>query len=239
MSYLETTNSSVQATLIAFLNQLTLPGWEIIEGQDSRVPEPAGNYIVVTPLFRERLSTNVTVYADAAFTGSINGNILSVVSVRFGEIDVLSQPALWGVGVVPCNVVAQLPDGTYQVAGPPQMISNLGMAAGELKILQPTKVTYQVDVHSAMVGGSSDLAQTIATVWRDDVAVSFFDQSGVRATPLYCEDPKQTPFINSEQQYETRWTIDVHLQVNAIVDIPFQFMDSAHVTFVPADALPV
>jgi hypothetical protein len=97
--------------------------------------------------------------------------------------------------------------------------------------MQPTQQTYQLDIHSADLNTSSDLAQTIATVWRDEISTDFFDQSGVRATPLYCEDPKQTPFVNAEQQYETRWTIDVYLQTNSIVDWPMQYADQLQVTF--------
>lgn len=238
MAYLETTNSSVQAVLVSFLDLLTPPNWVIVEGQDNRVPEPPGSYIVVTPVNKERLSTNVVLWADVAFTGSVSTTTLIVTSVRFGSIDVDAQPSLWGVGVLQCNISSQITGspggvGTYQLSGTPgQTIPSQQLAAGQLKIMMPTKATYQVDVHSPDVSSSSDVVQLIATTWRDGVSVEFFDASGVRATPLYCEEPRQTPFTNSEQQYETRWTVDVHLQVNAVVDWPYQYLDNVDVTFV-------
>lgn len=236
MAYLETTNSSVQAVLVSFLEAIVPTGWDVIEGQDNRVAEPQGNFIVLTPTMKTRLSTNYVAWADVVFTSAISGNSLVISSVRFGTVDVVAQPTLWGVGVGPCNISQQVSGtpggvGTYLLSGPPQVVGSQQMAAGLIKVRQATENTYQVDVHSVDLASSSDLAQTISTLWRDEVSVDFFDQSGVKATPLYCEDPRQTPFTDSEQQYETRWIIDLYLQVNAVVDWPMQFMDDVQITF--------
>ena len=235
LPYLETTNSSVQAVIISFLNFISNSQWEVIQGQDNRVPEPIGSsFIVVTPTLKERLSTNVDVFADVAFNAAVSGLILVVSSVRFGTINTIIQPVLWGIGVVPCNILSQISGtlggtGNYFLSGSAQNIAQGKMAAGVEKILTPWQVTYQIDFHSAD-GSSSDMAAMFTSAWRDEVAVDFFSQSGIRATPLYCETPRQTPFINAEQQFEWRWTVDAHLQVNAITDWPMQFADNVIVT---------
>jgi hypothetical protein len=108
----------------------------------------------------------------------------------------------------------------YAYSPPP---SN-SLAAGTETITQAFEVTFQLDFHSANVGDSSDAAVMVSTLFRDDVAVQAFAASGYPIAPLYADDPKQIPFLNSEQQYETRWTLDAVLQVNAGVVWSQQFM---------------
>jgi hypothetical protein len=71
---------------------------------------------------------------------------------------------------------------------------------------------------------------------RDDYAMAQFSTSGFDVTPLYADDPKQVPFLNGEQQYETRWIVEAVLQVNPVVSVPQQFMDAASITLVEVDA---
>lgn len=35
-----------------------VPAWEVIQGYDNQVPQPAGNHVVMTPLLQNRLRTN-------------------------------------------------------------------------------------------------------------------------------------------------------------------------------------
>ncbi|MEK7888227.1 hypothetical protein AAB992_14000 [Burkholderia contaminans] len=65
MIALSFTDSQALAALRAFLLSLVPAGCEIARGLDNRVPEPPGaDFIVITPILRERLSTNVTKYRD-------------------------------------------------------------------------------------------------------------------------------------------------------------------------------
>lgn len=55
--------TAVRALLLAILGD----GWEVFQGQGNRVPEPAGdNFVVMTPVHRNRLSTNTVTWDTAA-----------------------------------------------------------------------------------------------------------------------------------------------------------------------------
>ncbi|KVS50696.1 hypothetical protein WK39_27945 [Burkholderia cepacia] len=65
MIALSFTDRQALAALRMFLLSLVPDGVEIVRGLDNRVPEPPGaDFIVVTPILRERLSTNVATYRD-------------------------------------------------------------------------------------------------------------------------------------------------------------------------------
>ena len=94
----------------------------------------------------------------------------------------------------------------------------------------------QLDVHGP---NSSDNAQTISTLFRDEYGTAFFSAFGYDVRPLYADDPKQIPFLNSEQQYETRYVIDAVLQANQIIAPPQQYAQQLKVTIEPpVDLLP-
>ncbi len=114
------------------------------------------------------------------------------------------------------------------------------LVAGSETITQAFQVTFQLDFHSANVGDSSDAAVLVSTLFRDDVAVQAFAASGYPISPLYADDPKQIPFLNAEQQFETRWVLDAVLQVNAGVVWSQQFMLGAPGIQIqkPADGAP-
>lgn len=92
---------------------------------------------------------------------------------------------------------------------------------------QATQVDYQVDVHGP---ASADNAQVIATLFRSPYAVTAL---GPNVAPLWCEDPAQMPFVNAEQQVETRFVLTLHMQANPTVSTPAQFADRLAVT-IPA-----
>ncbi len=97
-------------------------------------------------------------------------------------------------------------------------------AADAYDYTAPTQVSFQVDVHGAV---SADNAQTIATLWRSPYAI---DAMGDGISPLYCEDPRQMPFLNAEQQAEFRWIVELQIQVSPTVSTPAQFADTLDVT---------
>lgn len=101
--------------------------------------------------------------------------------------------------------------------------------------LQPTEITYQIDVHGP---NSADNVQAITTLFRDDYAVQNFVSSGFDIAPLYADEPRQVPFINAEQQLETRWSLDAHVQANQVLTTPQQSAQTLDVILIEADALP-
>lgn len=207
----------------------------VLKGQVNRVPEPPNtNYVVMTFLRQERIETNVDAYGDVVFTASIAGSVLTVSDVEIGTIDVGSQ--VFGTGLAlgtATQIIGRLSGtgaaGTYSVK-PSQTVPSQEMAAGGAAFLQPTKLTIQIDVHGP---DGADNAQVISTLMRDPYAVQRFAELNEDVIPLYADDPKQTPFINENQQYEDRWSIDAMLQANqTVVGIPQQFADAVVVELV-------
>lgn len=217
------TDSQIFTALRSFLLSILPAGIEVIKAQDNRVPEPAGaNFVTMTPILRERLETNVDMYSDTAFTGSIAGTVLTVATISLGAITVGAQ--LLGNNLAANTVVTALGTGTggigtYTVS-PSQTLASQTLAAGVEFLLQPIKFTAQLDVHGP---ASGDNVQIITTLFRDDYGVEQFATSGFDVTPLYHSEPYQLPFENGEQQIEERWVVDVVMQCNPVVTIPQQF----------------
>ncbi len=162
---LNVTQDNAFTALGSFLTEILPVGIGIYQAQTNRVPEPSiANFVLMTPLFRERLETNITSYSDGHITDD------------------------------------------------PEIRTDL----------QPTKFTVQLDVHGPEAGNN---VQIITTLFRSSYAVDQFITSGFDVTPLYHSEPQQIPFINGEQQFEQRWTVDVHMQVNAITTVTQQFAD--------------
>jgi hypothetical protein len=219
--------SQLQTTLRSFLLSVLPSGVEVIEGQDNRVPEPSGtDFVVMTTIQRRRLETNIEIYADVAFTASISGVTMTVSAVQFGIIQTGS--ILWGSGVASGTQIAGLGTGSGGVGtyflSIGQTIASEQMAAGNVVVTQPTEVTVQLDFHSANVDDAADMAETVSTLFRDEIAVDAFAVSSPYVYPLFADDPHQVPFLNAEQQYETRWVLDAHIQANQAIDWPMQFM---------------
>jgi hypothetical protein len=154
-----------------------LPDLEIVRGQGNLVPEPKGNdFIVLTPILRTRLETN---------------------------IDTLGLP------------------------------TGSDLLNGSLSMMAPTKLMVQADVHGP---ASGDNAQIVLTAFRDAFAAQWFtDQQIVGIMPLYTSDARQIPFINAEQQYENRWTLDLAMQINPVVTVPMQFAREIDVGLISID----
>lgn len=106
-------------------------------------------------------------------------------------------------------------------------------AAVGQKIMQPTEITVQVDFHGA---ASPDNAQMVTTLFRDAWACAAFAVVGCPVTPLYAGDARQTPFINGENQYENRWSVDVVLQANCAISTSLQFADTLTAGLIEVDA---
>lgn len=230
------TQSNVLTVLRSFLLSILPQGIEIILAQDNRVPEPVGDdFVAMTPLLYQRLSTNVDTYRDSSFTGSIAGTALNVTAVALGTLAV--GQTVFGVGVDPQTVITALGTGTGGIGtytlSQSQTVASAKLSSGQELFLQPTKVVIQLDVHGP---NSADNAQTISTLFRDDYAFQFFKTSGFDVAPLYADDPKQMPFVSGEQQVENRWVIDAAIQANQVVRAPQQFADQLHANPINVEA---
>lgn len=222
--------SQIQTALRQFLLSILPANVEVIEGQDSRVPEPSGvDFVVMTVLRRDRISTNLDIFADCKFTASISGTTMTVSAVQRGTI--IAENQIFGVDVVAnSSIQSQISGtpggiGTYQIT-PSQTVESETISAGNWNMQQATKVVMQLDVHSANVGDSSDMTETISTVFRDGYAARYFKENGDLLSPLHADDPKQIPFINAEQQWETRWVVTAEFEANQIVTgLPQEFAD--------------
>jgi hypothetical protein len=100
-------------------------------------------------------------------------------------------------------------------------------------VLEPATFVAQIDVFGP---ASADNSQIICTLFRSEMATTFFAQSGFDVQPLYVEDPKQIPFSDGEQQYEERWTIDAVMQINPVVTVSQDFANQAVVGLIEVDA---
>lgn len=100
-------------------------------------------------------------------------------------------------------------------------------------ITQETEITVQVDVHGS---NSADNAQMITTLFRDDWACEAFATVGYPVTPLYPGDARQMAFINGENQYENRWSVDVVLQANCAISTSAQYADTLTAELIEVDA---
>jgi hypothetical protein len=230
----------VQTALVTFLTAVLPAGMPVVQGQDNRVPEPAGtDFVVFWPLRRPRLATNIDSYVDAVFTGYITGTMLTITAVSFkyaGKIGVGST--VFGPNVTPGTVVTALGTGTgglgtYTVS-PSQTAASAVIAAGTTSLLQETEVVFQLDVHGP---NSSDNAQVISTLMRDEIAFRYFKPASTGVSPLYADDPHQVPFMNAEQQYESRYVVEAHMQAQQAVIIPQEFFDEIEVDLINVDAV--
>lgn len=219
-------------------------GIDCVLGQINRVPEPSANFVIFWPILRRRLATNIDADLDCAFTASIAGTVMDVTAVGANNGIALRNGAVVSGPTVAAGTVisSQLTGatggvGTYRVA-PTQTAGAQLMAAGGATYTQQTEITFQVDVHSADLGSSSDMAQTISTMWRDAYATQLVAAINANVAPLYAGDPRQVPYINAEDQFETRWTVDLRLQANqTVAGAPAQFVTSADITLVDADVV--
>lgn len=209
-----------------------LPGVQPVVAQVNRVPEVTqADFVVMTPTLRRRLAWNTNTYEDNVFVGSIAGNTMTISEVTQGVIAVGNT--VFGVGVADSTVVTAILTGTggvgtYTVSGAPQTIDSEVIACGIESHLQPTELTVQLDIHGP---NSADNAQVISTLWRDGYAFDFMQAAtDTDAAPLYMNDPRQTPFLNGEQQTEWRWVAEAVMQVNPVVETPQQFADMLSVS---------
>lgn len=221
---LSLTEANILKTLGNFLVSILPAGMPVFEAQLNRVSEPAAsNYVSMTPMFQERLATNIDTLIQALFTGSIAAKVLTITHVFDGIL--VAGSSLFGANVTTGTVVLSQISGTPGGIGTysvniSQTANSASVQAGTKTAQQYTMVTMQLDIHGP---ASADNTQIISTMFRDEYAANFFEQSGYDIAPLYVGEPKQIPFQNAEQQYEFRWVLEVVMEANPIVTVPLQF----------------
>lgn len=238
------TEDYVETALRSFLLAIMADGVEVFKAQGNRVPAArptASNYIEFTPVRRTRLSTNRDDWADCSFAASIAGTVMNVSSVSIGTISVGAQVFGTGVsngtGALLTRIISQLSgvpgeSGMYEII-PSQTADAQPMAAGGREMLVATDFVYQLDVFGPLGG---DNAQIIHTLMRDEAGVALFRDVSEGVTPLYAEDPRQLPFYTGETQWQDRWVVELHLQVDPVVRVPQQFADALEVELINVDA---
>jgi hypothetical protein len=223
MATINITQSQIFTVLKSFLDSIVLPGTLTFQGQVNRVSEPPEtDYVVMWPIFRNRLATNIDSLIENLFVGSISGTVLIVTTINEGEIVIGNQ--ISGANVAANTLVTALGTGTGGVGtytvSVSQTIASEIMQSGQQQAQQSTEMVIQADIHGP---NSAENAQIINTLFWDQAAFDNFKAASFEIAPLYSSDPKQMPFINGEQQYETRYILELRLQVNPIVGIPIQF----------------
>lgn len=108
-----------------------------------------------------------------------------------------------------------------------------GTNPGTANYERATRSMIQIDIHGP---NSADNAAMIETLYRSEYAVDSFSTSGLDIQPLYCDDAKQMPFINGENQFEQRWIITAAIQYNPVTAVPQDFADALSVNIVSVDA---
>ena len=228
------TESQIQTALRTFLLSILPAGTEVVEGQDNEVAEPVGSdFVTMTAIMRERLTTNIDTFNDNTFTGSISGNTLTISSVGSGAVFVGSP--VYGATVAAGTYVTAFGAGsggvgTYTVSISQTVASGL-IASGSTAFINQTKLTIQLDVHGP---NSPENSQIIGTLFRDEYATDIFAALNANVCPLYADDPKQIPFVNAEQLVEERWVVDCVLQVDqTTIATGQQFMTQVTIPLVP------
>lgn len=100
-------------------------------------------------------------------------------------------------------------------------------------VLIPTQASVQLDIHGPF---GADNATIIDAMFRSGYGCDVFTVSGFAIQPLYADEAKQIPFTNGEQQYEDRWTFDVHMQIDPSITRPQDSANQAHINVINVDA---
>lgn len=82
---------------------------------------------------------------------------------------------------------------------------------------------------------AADHASVLHDSWYSEQAYQRLIVAGL--SPLWADEPKSIPLLNSEQQYEQRWTMQLHLQFKPSISDPQQ--SATTVTVNPADVISV
>lgn len=166
---------------------------------------------------------SITPVDDAVYTAL--GNFLN--TIMDGAAEVVRQ----------LDNRVPMPDGPFVTMGPSSMqrlswpMGSYDRDAGLRKFEQHTRYTIQLDFYGPQ---SHDQAWSVATLFFTEYGVQQFKPGGV--SPLYCDDPHQMPLIDGEQQFEQRWSFNVHVQYNPVISVPQEFADELEIGLIEVDS---
>jgi len=232
---IDITEFAVCNALRSFLTGILPASVQVIKAQANQVAEPLGDFVAMTPIRRERISTNIDTWEDIVLVGSIANVTLTVTDITGGDL-VIGNPLI-GANLAFGTIITAFDTGTggagtYTVAPGGQSVTDQAFYAGMKHLLAPTEIVIQLDVHGP---ASAENAQIITTLFRDEYATQVFADLQDVAAPLYTSDPRQMPFINAEQQYEWRWTIDASLEARITTSVLQEFADQLVVSLTAVD----
>jgi hypothetical protein len=108
-----------------------------------------------------------------------------------------------------------------------------GAAPTQVNELTPWEVVVQIDVFGPMAQRNM---QVLASLWRTPWAYGKLTTLNSKIFPLYGSEPKQLQFVDAAQQFEPRWTIDLHTQVNYNIALDQDFASQLNITLIDVDA---
>jgi hypothetical protein len=163
------TVDDVVTDVIAFIQAVLGTTIPCVRGLGNRVPAPVPPFIVVTPLYQERLAYNTDTYS--------------------------------------------VPQG---IPPPPPT---------QLSVQMSTRIDLQIDAYGPSSG--TQIAM-LAALWRDDYACNLM----VNSQPLYADEARMIPLVDSEAQYEERWSLTATAQYNPVLTPAQLFGDAADINLV-------
>lgn len=104
-------------------------------------------------------------------------------------------------------------------------------AAGARYAMTSMELTVQADLFGPAAGDNS---QIVKSMWRDRNATEYFGT--FNGAPLFASDLRQTPFVNDQQQYEYRWSLDLVMQINPTITVVQEFAASLAIGLINVDA---
>lgn len=223
-----------------FIVDVVPTGTQVVQAQVNRVPEPTvANFALMTEIRSARLSTNVEGWLDAAFVGSVAGTTLTVSSVASGSL--ANGTTLYGTGGdTGWTVGDQLTGGTaggtgtYELGGSGADLASQQLFASAISLDEKIEAVYQIDVHGP---ASTDNARAISLLFRSEWGIDSFARTTPLIAPLFADEPRQMPFYNGEQQVETRWVVEAHVEVAASLVLAQQFADQLIIGVIDVDVV--
>jgi hypothetical protein len=175
------------------------------------------------------MSTTISITEDnvlAALRGFLLGIVAAGVEVIDGQDNLVPEPL--GDDFIVMTVLFQ-----KRLSTNSSTYTDPGTNPGTRNYQQSKQIAIQIDIHGP---ASADNTAMIATLFNDQYACDVFKATGFDIQPLYCDDGKQMPFINGENQFEQRWIIEAVMQYNPVTVVPQDFADALDINIISVDA---